>query len=136
MPDTIEQRVSRLEIDSASARAISQEQYAQIMQQLASISGQLQAFNSTFVRRDLCEQAHKAYDREQYEFRHTIEKRIVESDAILAGEIQKIETRLKADIDGIGRKLTSWTNRIWAIFLPVITGILVLMVMSHIGGAK
>jgi len=112
MPDSIESRVGKLEIDFARV----QEQYNQIMKTLSEISGQLTAFNSTFIRRDLCEQAHKAYDREQYEFRHNIEKRIIESDAILAGEIQKIEHRLKNDIDGIGQKLTGWTNRVWWLF--------------------
>lgn len=112
MPDSIESRVGKLEIDFARV----QEQYNQIMKTLSEISGQLTAFNSTFVRKDLCEQAHKAYDREQYEFRHNIEKRIIESDAILAGEIQKIEHRLKNDIDGIGQKLTGWTNRVWWLF--------------------
>ena len=112
MPDSIESRVGKLEIDFARG----QEQYAQIIKMLHEMSGQLQAFNSTFVRRDLCEQSHKAYDREQYEFRHNIEKRIIESDAILAGEIQKIEHRLKNDIDGIGQKLTGWTNRVWWLF--------------------
>jgi len=112
MPDSIESRVGKLEIDFARV----QEQYNQIMKTLSEISGQLTAFNSTFIRRDLCEQAHKAYDREQYEFRHNIEKRIIESNAILAGEIQKIEHRLKNDIDGIGQKLTGWTNRVWWLF--------------------
>lgn len=112
MPDSIESRVGKLEIDFARV----QEQYNQIMKTLSEISGQLTAFNSTFVRRDLCEQAHKVYDREQYEFRRNIEKRIIESDAILAGEIQKIEHRLKNDIDGIGQKLTGWTNRVWWLF--------------------
>lgn len=112
MPDSIESRVGKLEIDFARV----QEQYNQIMKTLSEISGQLTAFNSTFIRKDLCEQAHKAYDREQYEFRHNIEKRIIESNAILAGEIQKIEHRLKNDIDGIGQKLTGWTNRVWWLF--------------------
>jgi len=112
MPDSIESRVGKLEIDFARV----QEQYNQIMKTLSEISGQLTAFNSTFIRKDLCEQAHKAYDREQYEFRHNIGKRIIESDAILAGEIQKIEHRLKNDIDGIGQKLTGWTNRVWWLF--------------------
>ena len=112
MPDSIESRVGKLEIDFARV----QEQYNQIMKTLSEISGQLTAFNSTFVRKDLCEQAHKAYDREQYEFRHNIEKRIIESDAVLAGEIQKIEHRLKNDIDGIGQKFTGWTNRVWWLF--------------------
>jgi hypothetical protein len=112
MPDSIESRVGKLEIDFARV----QEQYNQIMKTLSEISGQLTAFNSTFIRKDLCEQAHKAYDREQYEFRHNIEKRIIEQNAILAGEIQKIEHRLKNDIDGIGQKLTGWTNRVWWLF--------------------
>ncbi len=112
MPDSIESRVSKLEIEIA--RII--EQNTQIMKTLSDISQQISNIGGTFMRRDLCEQAHKAYDREQYEFRHNIEKRIIESNAILAGEIQKIEHRLKNDIDGIGQKLTGWTNRVWWLF--------------------
>ena len=110
---SVDQRLNKLEIDSARI----QEQYTQIMKTLAEISGQLSGFNNTFIRRDLCEQTHKANDREQYDFRHGIEKRIFESDAML-----------KSAIEAVDKKVASLVARVWAITLPIITGVLILIV--------
>ena len=144
MPDTLEQRVSKLEIDGARI----QEQYSQILQQLSAISGQLSAFNSTFVRKDLCEQAHKSIDRENYDWRHTLEKRIVESDGILAGEIQKIEKRMldfieKLDkkhtdaVNDVSERISKITNRLWSVIIPTLGGLVSAIIYFAIrGGIK
>ena len=145
MPDTLEQRVSKLEIDGAQGYKSSTARYSS---SLARFPASFRHSILPFVRKDLCEQAHKSIDRENYDWRHTLEKRIVESDGILAGEIQKIEKRMldfieKLDkkhtdaVNDVSERISKITNRLWSVIIPTLGGLVSAIIYFAIrGGIK
>lgn len=126
MAETLEQRVSEIERENARTS----EQYKQIMQCLAVIQASLSALNDQYVRRDLCDMAHKAQDQREYEYRHAMEKHVADMEARVNVRIDDSEDRVQKAIDGVGGRLNSWAARLWILFLPTLGGLLYLLLRS------